>query len=372
MKILYRYLLGQVLTTAVTATAVLTLILVLWNLAQRVIDLLVNNDIPLSLILKMVALLIPQALTLTLPWGLLVAVLIVFGRMSHDLELQSIRASGFGLIPLIAPIVLLSLTFTLFSFYNNAFLAPQTMTTFKRSLIDLGRNNPTVFLRAQEPIDQFDDLLIYIDKKYGNIVEGVNIWELNDDNIPVSSLRAEKGTISANLQDMTLNVTLTNVRQEMRDRDHPTDLGKIQAGLSAGSFPLPLPLGKLLDDTRINQDITIMPFIQLGSSILSPSGLINNPLPLLTELQRRLAFSFASFTFVIIGIPLAITAHRRETAAGIILSLVVAVSYYLLIVLATALKEKAAAHPELIVWMPNLIFQALGFFLLWKMNRQPV
>jgi lipopolysaccharide export system permease protein len=292
--------------------------------------------------------------------------------MSHDLELQSIRASGFGLIPLIAPIVLLSLAFTLFSFYNNAFLAPQTMTTFKRSLIDLGRNNPTVFLRAQEPIDQFDDFLIYVDKKYGNTIEGVNIWELNDDNVPVTSLRAEKGTISANLQDLTLNITLSNVRQEMRDRNNPSDLTRVQAGMSAESFPLSLSLGKLLDDTRITQDITILPFIELGSRILSPSGLINNPLPLLTELQRRLAFSFASFTFVIIGIPLAITAQRRETAAGIILSLIVAISYYLLIVLATALKDKAAAHPELIVWMPNLIFQTLGFFLLWKMNRQPV
>ena len=80
------------------AVAVLSLIIVLGNAFKQIFELLVNDELPISLIFKMVGLLIPQALTFTMPWGILVAALIVFGRMSQDLELQAIRAAGIGLV----------------------------------------------------------------------------------------------------------------------------------------------------------------------------------------------------------------------------------------------------------------------------------
>jgi len=64
---------------------------VLGNAFKQIFELLVNDEMPISLVFKMVGLLVPQALTFTMPWGILVAALIVFGRMSQDLELQAIR-----------------------------------------------------------------------------------------------------------------------------------------------------------------------------------------------------------------------------------------------------------------------------------------
>ncbi|NBT24279.1 LptF/LptG family permease [bacterium] len=96
MRILYRYLTGQMMAATAGAVAVLSLIIVLGNAFKQIFELLVNDELPISLIFKMVGLLIPQALTFTMPWGILVAALIVFGRMSQDLELQAIRAAGIG------------------------------------------------------------------------------------------------------------------------------------------------------------------------------------------------------------------------------------------------------------------------------------
>ena len=44
-------------------------------------------------------------LTLTIPAGLLAAVMIVFGRMSSDRELLALKASGVGLAPIVAPVI---------------------------------------------------------------------------------------------------------------------------------------------------------------------------------------------------------------------------------------------------------------------------
>ena len=63
----------------------------------------------------------------------------------------------------------------------------------------------------------------------------------------------------------------------------------------------------------------------------------------------------AQFLVVLIGIPLAITAQRKETSVGIALSLVVAFSYFIIIVLTDNVKHKPNLHPEFLIWLPNFI-----------------
>lgn len=372
VRILDRHLLIQIALATLAATGTLTFILVVLNAFQRVFDLLVSNDIPFSTILWMVLMLVPQALAFTIPWGFLVAILIVLGRMAHDLEILAIRAAGLGLVPFVSPVVLFSLGLSLLCLYNNAVLTPRCMTAFKLALVDLGKNNPTALLRAQEPIDKFDGYRIYVDKKYGQTVEGIHIWELDGAGVPKRSVRADKGIISADLNAMVLTITLFNARQEERGPD-PTNLSRIQTGMKAAQFPIPVSLRKMLDTSNISTKSSNQTLLELGKRILTPAleqGA--NVIPLLTEFQKRMAMSVSCFTFALVGIPLAVYTQRRETSVSFVLSLGVVVLYYLLIVLAESLKEKAGAYPELVIWMPNLVFQAAGFWLLHKVNRHPM
>jgi lipopolysaccharide export system permease protein len=368
MGILYRYILIRVAGTAALATGILTMVLVMGNAFKRIFDLLVNHDVPFFVIMHMLLLLIPQVLTFTVPWGLLIGVLMVFGRLSHDNELTAINTAGIGLIPLIAPVILLSLVVSLFCFYNNASLAPRASTEFKYAAVDLGKNNPTAFLRAGEPITRFGGYRIYVDKKYGNTVEDIYLWELNDKMIPKRSIHAEKGIITADLEDMSLTITLMNAREEERPGTGQ-DLMRIQTGLRARQLPIRVSLRDLLDTSKIEENISINTLTRLGSRLFhEPAITLLSVLPVLTELQKRVAFSFAPFTFILLGIPLAIQFHRKETSIGIILSLLVVTFYYLTIILAMGLKNKVGAYPELIIWIPNVFFQILGFYLLHRAN----
>lgn len=369
MKILYKYLLSQVAITSLVAIGVLTFILVMGNAFQKMFDLLVNNDVPVLLILKMLFLLIPTALTFTIPWGMLIGILVVFGRLCQEQEWTAIRAAGIGLVPFAAPVVLFSLALTAISFYNNAFLAPSAMTRFKLTLVDLGRNNPTMFIRAQEPINQFSNLRIHIGHKDGNRVSRVHLWEVDANGVPTRSIRADSGIISANLVEQTMTITLHNARQEERGED-PTRIDQIQTGLRASQIPVRISLKHLLDTGKVDRNITVWTLGQIRTHIFDEDQDFKL-IPVLTELQKRLAFSCACFTFALIGIPLAIFSGRKETSIGFVISLAVVVSYYLMVVLAMSLKDKAGAYPELIVWVPNFLFQFVGFFMLWKSNRAP-
>jgi lipopolysaccharide export LptBFGC system permease protein LptF len=86
-------------------------------------------------------------------------------------------------------------------------------------------------------------------------------------------------------------------------------------------------------------------------------------------MQRQLALAFAPFGFALVGIPLGLRVYRRETNFGVVVALVLVVIYYSFVILAQQLSSRPEFYPHLIVWVPDLIFQAAGAILLWRANR---
>ena len=89
-----------------------------------------------------------------------------------------------------------------------------------------------------------------------------------------------------------------------------------------------------------------------------------------TELNKRFSFPFSCVAFALVGVPLGVTAHRRETTVGFLLSLVIAISYFLFVIVADTLRNNPKVHPELLVWFPNVLFILLGAVLFFRLSKR--
>ena len=86
------------------------------------------------------------------------------------------------------------------------------------------------------------------------------------------------------------------------------------------------------------------------------------------ELNKRLVLAVSCMAFVLLGVPLGIRAHRKESSIGVALSLLVMFCFYLFVIIAETLVERPECRPDLIVWLPFLVCAVLGFLLLDRMN----
>jgi lipopolysaccharide export LptBFGC system permease protein LptF len=143
-------------------------------------------------------------------------------------------------------------------------------------------------------------------------------------------------------------------------------------------FWQPIPRGELRVSVTLPLDVlsdglprlSYMTFRQLLQERRELQRLgIDDLTPLEVQLHRQVSFSFACFGFALVGIPLGVRAHRRETSVGIVFAIALVLVYYAFLILAQAFETQAEYAPWLIVWMPNILFQFTGAWLLWRANR---
>ena len=107
-KILGRYIFREVVVTSVVVTAVL-LVLLLANQFAAVLERAAVNQFPQSVVLQLIWLGALQNLTILIPVGLLLGVVLAFGRMYHDSEMAAALACGVGPASIYRPVALLAL-----------------------------------------------------------------------------------------------------------------------------------------------------------------------------------------------------------------------------------------------------------------------
>jgi lipopolysaccharide export system permease protein len=405
MKTLHIYLLRQALSTLAMTVCVFAFILLLGNILREILALLVNRQASLFLILKAIALLMPWIMAYVLPFAMLTAMLLLFGRLSADNELTAIKASGISLLSLIAPLLIFAVLVSGVCAWFNLQITPQARVAYKRIVTNLGVQNLDSLITEERIVDELPGIVLYVRRKKGDLLEDVYIYQREKADTTsdiVSRTRAAQARVKWDRAGNKVTFDLVDgITEQLRWLEVPMfeaapaipatnflstnvlqSLTNVASGKPIGvsRFPewhqgqfggtqIQIALTNL-DRVERSAKITDMTFWELRRELAKRKQQGIGVTPILVQMHRQIAFSFASFAFTLVAIPLGIQAHRRETSIGMAISLVLVFIYYSFLILSEALQMRERLHPQFIVWIPNLIFQTLGAILLWRANRK--
>lgn len=367
MGTLHRYLLRQTSATLALTVAVFTALLLLGSVLKDILNLMASGNATFVQLATAVALLIPFVFAFALPIGMLTAALLVFGRLSADQEITAARAGGWSVLALSAPVIGLGLVLCVVCAGFNCEISPRCRVAF----LALKKETASSALRSGAAASAIEghyvergSLTLYARKVLDGKMEDLLVFQLSNGRRLLDA-RAATGEVITNAAGRPGELTLVlrdvqglRVQSTNDFRMQPFYLPEFTTNFfehAQGTIPKPK-----------YSDMTFRQLLVERDDIRRRGG---EPAPVVLQLHRQAAFSFACFGFTLVGIPLGLRGHRRETNLGLGLALILMLVYYGFVILGQALETKPHWYPHLIFWVPNFLFQALGAWLLWRADR---
>jgi lipopolysaccharide export LptBFGC system permease protein LptF len=373
VKLLDRYIARQILVSALYAVAVIIIILVLGNVFKEILrELAKRPDISLLFVLKFILLVIPVSLSLAIPFSFLTAILLVFGRLSADSEFVSMRMAGLSMARICAPVAAVAVFFSAICAWVNLSVTPWAKTQMegmKASLFNQMRKEPMMIFPDHQVMDDLPDHLVFARKEDG-LLKGLQLVKMENYE-PQAVVFAKEARVSVDFEsenpEMVMDMKDVNVMAKgeegvFMDSTQPIFMREAAFGVSIEEF-------KQRGETAMNKPDNLPPYRLYQRSRDRELDSVTRA-TCRTELSTRFAFSVSCLTFALIGVPLGVTAQRRESTAGFILALGIAVSYYTMLSFADMMKEREHLYPHLLVWVPNILFFGLGLHLFRKLSRK--
>lgn len=372
MRVLTRYVLTDFVVSFGLTLAVFTFVMYVGALMQA-IDLLAQG-VSGTVILQIMWYNVPYLLSFSIPMSAITATLLVFGRLSIDGEITALKACGLSLWQIVAPVLLFAVCLTTFCLYLNFYAAPDSHFARRQAKISFSDLNPLALLEEGRFNYDFPGMQIYA----GTIRSegGADFARLRD--IIMNEIgpkgvrrnvRAKTGTIEIDKANLRLNIELRDVAIEDHDPENP---GKITI-LPSEIYSFNPSYEQLLKSKNISKGVKDLTFPELLAAIRDPSATgraqdararAHEKMRTMVEFHKRVANAVSCFAFILVGIPLGLRNRRRESSKGIGISLGIVVFFYFFLVVAESLEKNPGAYPDLIVWIPVVTCQVVGFLMM--------
>ncbi len=362
MKTLNLYVTKAFLVTFSMAIGILTFAM----LGARMIEIIdhIAQGIPIIHFFRFALYTMPIVLTFTVPWAILVSVILVFGRLSADTEITAMRACGVSILQIISPIMVIAFLMTLICLYLQVNVGPPMLGKSREMISGAVIENPMAVFEPGRQV-QFENNIIYIDDKISDDeVKNIQIFTMDDKGREYEQdITAERGKFIVDHEKQILTVELYDCM--IRDRKSKPETRAFSQQVSF-SFNY----GQEFNKFRIGIKPKYMTMRDLFARIHIDQRLNRPTTKLEVEMNQRIAFALSPIAFMLLGLPLAIRTSRRETSVGIFLSVILAGAYFLSIIICESLTMYEWLKPQYLLWLPNLGYQIAGAVMIYRIAKR--
>ncbi len=357
MRLLDRYVIRNFLQVYLYCIVGFISIWLIFDISDN-ISTFIDERIGLLVAARYYATQVPQVFIILLPVSLLLALLFTLGRMSRANEVVSMLTAGVSLPRVLLPLIGMGLLTVAASMALNYSLAPHADLA-RKALLSEARARPEAYIEAQIFRNRTDARTWFIQnfRHGGNTFSNVQVLQQDANDNIVTNYVATNAFYRPEMKiwdlenvkvvhyDHAGNITDEQIYPSLRIEhwsETPFRLGS--ANVRAEFLSLP----ELREYLHFNSDF--------------PATLLA---PFRTHLQYRLALPWTCLVVVWIAAPLGIGYSRRGVLSSVAAAVVLVFTMNFLTHLFLALGEGDRVSPWVAAWTPNLLFAAIGLYLLY-------
>jgi LPS export ABC transporter permease LptG/LPS export ABC transporter permease LptF len=360
MRIIDRYVIREVLWPFVIGLLVFTFLLIIPFLIRLAED-LIAKGVSGMVIVQLMVMLLPQALSLTVPMSLLLGLLVAFGRLSADREFVAMQACGVSLLRLLRPVGFLSVagwavtSWVLIVALPNANQASREITFNVVAERAEGEVRPRVFF------EDFPDVTLYVREVPASGVGWSNVFMADNRGQSPAIYLAQHGRVLIDREKKTVEMILEDGSRHTADTAGKYEVfrfKRLRLTLNPESmFPSTGP-------AKGDNEMTIAELRARAAEIEQQGGSPHNQL---MALHRKFSIPVACLVFGLIGLALGATNRRDGKLASFVIGVGVIFVYYVVLWTGQSMAKGAIVPPWLAVWLPNFVLGAFGGVLLvWR------
>jgi LPS export ABC transporter permease LptG/LPS export ABC transporter permease LptF len=360
VRILTRYILGEILSHTLIGCVIFTFILFMKEL-PKVLEMVVRNSSTFTSVVEVVLFMLPNFFKVTIPMAVLVGVLLGLSRLAADSEIIAMRASGLGIGYFVRVASIVAVGGTLLGLVNSMYVEPranQGIMALDKALASQASYEiqPRVF------DEDFRDYVLYIqDVRSGTGAANwrqVFIADVTDPGAPRITTAASATVVGDSTQELLMRLRNGTIHETFSG--HPQQY-------NASTFDvddLPFAASQQSEGHlgRMDTPIYALTMNELRAHIHGTDG--NR---YLIEMYTRFSYPAASLVLMLVGVPLGVTSRRGGKSSAWVFTILLVSLYYLVSTFGIALGQQNKIPAFLAVWSANLIFATGGIFLLWQM-----
>ena len=361
MRILTRYILGEIISLTLIGCALFTFILFMPYL-PHILEVVVRSSSTWTDVAEVFLFTLPNLFKVTIPMSVLWGILLGFSRLSADSEVIAMRASGLGIGYFVRVASIVAVTGTVLGLGNSLFLAPRANQAMIQMQQALETSQASYEIQPHVFYEDFRNYVLYVQ----DVIPGTRAanWvhvfmaDVSDPANPVVTTATSATVVNDNSQELIMRL-----RNGLRDETLADQPG--QSNISTfTTTDMPLALGQQGDIHlgRLDTALYAMPFSALLPRLNGPDGK-----RYLIELHNRFSYPVACLVLMLVGVPLGVSSRRGGKSSGFVFTILLVFVYYFLSSTGVALGHQSRLPAFLAVWTANLLFAAAGIFLLWQM-----
>ncbi len=361
MRILTRYILGEILSHTLIGCALFTFILFMRDL-PHILEMVVRNSSTFSNVMEILLFTLPNTFKVTIPMAVLVGILLGLSRLAADSEIIAMRASGLGIGYFVRVASIVAIGGTLLGLANSIFVAPRANQAILDMQQALETSQASYEIQPRVFYEDFRNTVLYVqDVRAG---AGASNWrqvfmaDVTDPTTPLITTAASATVVNDSTQEL-----LMRLRNGSR---HETVAGQpLQYNISTfDTTDRPLQLSQQSDMHLGRMDTAIFA-LPMGALLERTHG--PDARRFLIELHNRFAYPVACLVLMLVGVPLGVASRRGGKSSAVVAAIALVIVYYSVSLIGTALGRQNWIPAFLAVWMANLLFSTGGIFLLWQM-----